>query len=68
MDSMIQILEGIEVEQASCPCRRNLAGATTTIDTWTTAGAAIARPAVPWLGVLALIAGGFAVDRLRRKK
>ncbi len=68
MDSMIQILEGIEPDQAPCPCKRNLAGVTTTIDTWATAGAVIARPAAPWLGILALIAGGFAVDRLRRKK
>ena len=65
---MIQILEGIEPEQTPCPCKRNLAGAPTTMDTWATAGAAIAKPAAPWLGILALIAGGFAVDRLRHRK
>ena len=68
MDSMIQILEGIGPEQTTCPCRRGLAGATVTQE-GDTAPLIEAAPATsPLWAIAALVAGGFAVDRLRRKK
>jgi len=66
MDSMIQILEGVDV-QRPCPCRQgNLAGATVTQE-GDTSPLAVEAPSPLW-AIAALIAGGFAVDRLRRKK
>ena len=71
MDSMIQILEGIDTDSPPCACKRNLAGATTTMDEWATASVALvetAQPASPLLAAFLMLAGGFALDKVRRKR
>jgi hypothetical protein len=56
MDSMIQILEGLDVPPAPCKCKRGLGEV-----------APAAGPSPLW-GIAALLAGAFAVEKLRKKK
>lgn len=67
MDSMIQILEGLDVDSSGaslCACKRNLAPAATMMGAVSIEST---KPASPLLAALLMFAGGFALDKVRRK-